>query len=179
MKDHRAARRYSRALFELAQERGELDALERDLAEIGGLLERHDAIKRIVLNSTISPSDKEASLERMLSGRVSPLALTFLKVLVKKSRFLEFTTVQEDFHKRYEAKKGLREVTALTAQPLTADAETKLLGMLRKKLSSEIRLLAKTDPDLIGGLVLRFDGQEIDASYKNRLRELRQILLAS
>ena len=67
----------------------------------------------------------------------------------------------------------------LVPRALTGEAQSKLLTLLNKKLASEIRLSVKTDASLIGGLVLRFDGREIDASFKNRLREIRQKLLVS
>jgi F0F1-type ATP synthase delta subunit len=42
----------------------------------------------------------------------------------------------------------------------------------------EIRLIPSTDPELLGGFVLRFAGKEIDCSYKNRLHEIQQKLLS-
>lgn len=179
MKDLRASNRYAGALFSLAEERDELSKVEQDLAAVSRVLEEHPQITRIVWNSTISAQDKEAALEKIFGRMVSPVVLNFLKLLIKKNRFSEIASIQKSFHTRFEAKKKIREVTVLVSRSLTEEAEKKLRALLNKKLASEIRLAVKTDPSLIGGLVLRFDGREIDASYKNRLREIRQKLLAS
>lgn len=179
MKDLRASSRYADALFGLAQERGELQRVEDDLAAVSRVLEDHPKILRIVWNSTISTEDKEETLDKIFSRTVSPIVLNFLKLLISKNRFSEIASIQKSFHARFEAKKNIREVTVIVSRSLTDEAEKKLLALLNKKLDSEIRLAVKTDPSLIGGLVLRFDGREIDASYKNRLREIRQTLLVS
>lgn len=179
MKDLRASKRYADALFSLAEERDELQKAEQDLAAVNRVLEEHPQILRIVGNSTISTEDKEGTLEKIFSQNVSPFVLNFLKLLIEKNRFSEIASIQKSFHARFEAKKKIREVTVLVSRSLTDEAEKKLLALLSKKLDSEIRLAVKIDPSLIGGLVLRFDGREIDASYKHRLREIRQKLLVS
>jgi F-type H+-transporting ATPase subunit delta len=65
----------------------------------------------------------------------------------------------------------------VSAFELTDALREKLLAALRKRLGADIRLLERTDPSLIGGLVLRFEGREIDGSFKSRLIELKQKLL--
>lgn len=179
MKDLRASNRYSDALFNLAEERGELQAAEDGLAAVARLIGEHPQILRIVENSTISTEDKEALLSKIFSSLAPALVLNFLKLLIEKNRFSEIAAIQKIFHARFEAKKKIREVTVVVPRALTGEAETKLRALLNKKLASEIRLSVKTDPSLIGGLVLRFDGREVDASFKNRLREIRHKLLVS
>lgn len=179
MKDLRASNRYADALFGLADQRGELERADQDLGTVCRLLEEHPKILRIVENSTVSSEDKDVSVEKIFSDLVSPLVLHFLKLLIEKHRFFEIISIQKAFRARFEAKKNIREVTVLVSRVLTAEAEKKLRALLNKKLASEIRLTVKADPSLIGGMVLRFDGREIDASYKHRLREIRHQLLVS
>ena len=62
--------------------------------------------------------------------------------------------------------------------PLSDSAAARLEKVLEKKFRSEIRLTAKTDPDMIGGLILRFGGNEMNASFRSRLDALRQALTA-
>ena len=181
MIDHKAGIRYARALFGLAAEGRELDEIEREFIRVRGLVEHHPEITHLVLNSTISAGEKEDFIEKVLSEkgrRFSPLLLNFLKVLIKKRRFKELVVVQEEFHRLYERKKGIREVRAITAVPLSRVNEDKLRAVLKKRLQSEIRLVTETDPDILGGLILRFDDGEIDASFRSRLAELKQKLMA-
>lgn len=176
--DPTAILRYARALFNLAQERQDLEQIEKDLSKIRELVKQYPEISHLVLNSTISLTEKEDFIEKIFPADISRLVIHFLKVLIKKRRFQEFPLMQEEFHRLYQKKQGVRGVTAITAVPMSPKSEERLLQVLKHKLKSEIRLLTQTDPLLLGGLILRFDGMEIDASYKNRLEQIRQKLMA-
>lgn len=183
MIDRKAASRYARSFFLLAEKRNELDPIDKDFQRVRGLVEKHPEITHLVLNSTISGAEKEDFIEKVFlerqdggSHQPASLLLNFLKVLIKKSRFRELAPIQAEFHRLYERKRGILEVELLTARPLLEVHEEKFRTVLKKRLGSEIRLVAHTDPSLIGGFVLRAGSREIDASYKNQLFELRQRL---
>jgi len=178
MMDQRAAGRYARALLGLALERSELDSLDAALLQLRELVDKNPAIMHVILNSTIQENEKDAFLNKILIGNDSKLLGNFLKLLIKKRRFQDFAAIQERFHKLVEKEKGLLEVTAISAVPLSAGSEEKLIAMLTRKLKATIRLSRKVDKRLIGGIIIRFEGREIDASFKSALTELRQRLVA-
>lgn len=177
MIDLRAVRRYSFALFSLAKERGELAQVERDFQEVRRLVERLPEISYLVANSTISLAEKEDFIDKIMPPHLSKLLIHFLKVLIKKKRFKNLANLQEEFHRLFEQDQGIQEVAVLTAVELSDMHEQRLRQVLSSKLKAEVRLVAKVDPRLIGGMILRFDGREINASYRSRLEELRQILV--
>lgn len=176
--DPKAVSRYSRALFNLADERRQLDAVEKDLAQARKLVGQYPEISHLVLNSTISRAEKEDFIEKVMPADLSRLVIDFVKVLVKKRRFQELSFIQEAFHRLYEKKRGIQEVKVVSAIPLTGAVQDKLVQALKRKFQCEVRLLPETDPGILGGFILRFDGTEINGSYKNRLEELRQRLMA-
>ena len=175
--DHKANLRYARALFGLAKERNEIQKIEKDFTQLAALLKKHPEITRLVINSTISQTEKEDFLDKILPPEFSKTLVQFAKVLVHKRRFAQIAFIQEAFHRFYEEKQGIQEVRVLTPIPLSSLAEEKLIRALKKKLNSDVYLIPETDPGLVGGMILRFGGMEIDASYKNRLLELRQKLM--
>ena len=178
MIDQRAVDRYTRALFGLAQNDAELDRLDQELLHARGLVAKHPEISNLVLNSTIALAEKEDFIEKIVSPGTSLLLVQFLKVLIKKRRFQDLPYIQEKFHDLLEKKKGVREIEMTAAIEISPALEQRLKSLLKNKLRSEIRLIKKTDPDLIGGLVLRFGGTEINASFESQLEELRQRLMA-
>ncbi len=178
MIDVRVTSRYARALLGLALERNELDQTDSTLIRIHSLLEQCPDVTRLMLNSTIPQKDKEDFLDRVLLKDVPVLISNFLKLLIKKNRFQDFPGIQEEFHRIAEENKGIVEVIAITPTPLSKELSKQLLEKLKNKLRSEIRLEAKEDPKMIGGLILRFRGREIDASYRTRLKEVQQALLS-
>lgn len=177
MIDRKAAGRYSAALFELAKESHSLEPVDRDLLRVKELCGQHPEIANLVSNSTVSRTEKEDFIDKIVPADLTRLVVHFMKVLIKKIRFRELALIQENFHKRYEREKGIREVEVRSAHALASATLEKLRAVLKKKLSAEIRLLPKIDPHLMGGMVLRFEDLEVNASFRSRLEEIKQSLL--
>ena len=178
MIDLRASHRYARALFELAEQQGLLDKIDDQLLAVVGIVQRYPEISHLISNSTITLAEKEDFIGKIIPQDTLPLLVNFLKVLIKKKRFGELPFMQGTFHRLYEKKRRVEEVVAVSAVPLSDSNAARLEKILEKKFKTNIRLAVKTDPDMIGGLILRFSGNEINASFRSRLDALRQALTA-
>lgn len=178
MIDLRAVRRYAQALFNLSEQRDNLDKVDDQLLALRQLIEKHHEISNLMSNFTIGLAEKEDFIEKIVPQGTFPLLVNFLKVLSKKKRFKEFVAVQEEFHHIYEKKRRIEEITVVSAVRLSKQNVTKLENILKKKFNSEIRLEEQVDPKIIGGLILRYGGNEINASFKSRLEAIEQVLTA-
>ncbi len=174
MMDYRAAQRYSRALFGLAKKQDGLDDVAADFLAVRRMVESHSEITNLVSNSTISLAEKEDFLDKILPSDIAKLLVNFLKVLVRKRRFREVNFIQERFHALYEKHKGIRKVNVISAAELSQSLLEKLRGMLERKMNAYIELVPEIDPSMIGGLILRYEDKEINASFRDRLRDLKQ-----
>lgn len=78
-----------------------------------------------------------------------------------------------------EARKaeGIREVSISSAEALSDDHKQRLEKTFAKTLGAKVEMRWETEPDLIGGAVIRFDDILLDASLKGRLDRLKQQLL--
>ncbi len=176
--DSTAISRYARALFNLAEGKNELPKTAQDLEAALELVRHYPEISHLVLNSTISQSEKEDFIDKVFPADMSRMVLQLIKILIKKKRFKQLDLLRKSFQKLFEKKQGIQEVAAITAVPLHPATEEKLRQALKRIFRSEIRLTTQQDPSILGGFILRFDGQEIDGSYQNRLEEIRQRLMA-
>ena len=129
------------------------------------------------MNTTIAREEKEDFLEKILPEKTSSLLLNFMKVLVKKRRFQDFSLIVDKFDHLYEQKRGIQHVRVEAPILLDPVLQEKLRGALRKKLRKEILLETVTNPEILGGLILDFEGVQIDGSYRTALHELKQKLL--
>lgn len=176
MIDLRAVRRYSKALYEMSERAGTSDAIDDQFVAFKELAAKHHEISNLLSNSTISLAEKEDFVSKIVPQGTNLLLVNFLKVLVKKKRFAELRWIQEEFHRLYEKQRRVEEVTAISAVPLSEANRARLEEMLAAKLKSDIRLVTKTDPKMIGGLVIRFAGHEINAGFRSRLESIAQLL---
>jgi F-type H+-transporting ATPase subunit delta len=177
VKDYRAVGRYAGAFFALAEESGELDRLEKELAEATLLVRRHSEISNLIRNSTISREEKEDFIEKILPAGSSALLVNFLKVIIRKKRFENLAEIQDKFHRLYEDKKGLQRVRVSSPVPLGEILEEKLKRVLQKRLGRTVYLETSVNPEILGGFLLDFDGTQIDGSFRTALQELKQRLL--
>lgn len=177
MKDHRVALRYASALVELADQTRQLEEINKELSEATELLEKYPEVSHLVMNSTIAREEKEDFLEKILPERTSGLLVNFLKVLIKKSRFQDLALIREKFQQLYEGRKGIQRVHVHAPIALDEALQERLRRALEKKLKREVYLEPSVNPELLGGLLLDFDGTQIDGSFRTALSELRQRLL--
>lgn len=178
MRDSRIGTRYAQALFRLSEESAQWERLEKELREATELVARYPEISHLLSNTTVSREEKEGFLEKVLPEKFSSLLVHFLKVLIKKRRFRDLAIIQEKFHRLYEEKKGLQRVRVETPFALEEPLKEKLRRALEKKFRKSVHLEAAVNPELIGGMVLDFDGTQIDGSFRTALHELEQKLLA-
>lgn len=177
MIDYQASIRYARALMGLAEEGNILEKIDADFEQIIRLLDRHPEITHLVSNSTIGKPEKDDFLEKVFPESTARLLINFLKVLIDKKRFKQIRDIQKIFRRFFEQKKGVKEVTVITAAALARNTEQKLKTALERRLKSQIRLIQEVDRNILGGLVVRFNGSEINSSFRDRLTELKQRLL--
>jgi ATP synthase F1 delta subunit len=174
-----AAGRYTRALFGLAEKEGHLAGIDAELHALAKILAAQPKVLLLMANPTLTNLEKYDLMLRTLAGEKTGLLERFLHVLIDKKRFALLPEIQKVFHDRFEKKQGIQEVEMFSAVPFSAKILEKFKTTLTQKLRSQVRLIPKTDRDILGGFILRFAGKEIDCSFKNRLHEIRQKLFSS
>jgi F-type H+-transporting ATPase subunit delta len=73
---------------------------------------------------------------------------------------------------------GIADVTVTSAAPLDARQQESLSAALARRLKREVRLHCSTDPELLGGAVLRSGDLVIDGSVRGRLERIANELVA-
>ena len=168
----RVAARYAKALLALAQERGEVEAVGRDLATLHGVLSgSHDLV--LLLQSPIVKADKkQAVLDAVPGDHLSDLTSSFLKILVTKGREGLVVDMVDEGQRQLNILRNIQEASVTTAVPLTEELRQQILGQMAKVHDGEVDMVEHVDPDILGGYILQMGDQMIDASVKRQLRSL-------
>jgi F-type H+-transporting ATPase subunit delta len=178
MKRSEVAVRYAKALFDIAEEKGTVEAVNQELGAFSEAVSKNPIVLKLVRNSAVSTKEKELFLEKILNGKASPLVLNFLKVLLNKKRLADLGIIQLEFQRIFEQKQGIKEISVISAVPLSESFKTRLSAHLSKTLKTKIRMLSEVRPKILGGIILRFGHHQYNASFRNRLETIRQRLLA-
>jgi F-type H+-transporting ATPase subunit delta len=173
-------RRYAKALLDLARERGEIDAVLRDVGALSDAWKSSRELREIVQNPVIPRPALKASIEALMEKLgSSAMVRNTVNLLADKGRLGHLDEVLAELDALAEAETGRVRVEVVSAKPL-ADAHYERLAEKFKRVTArEVVLVKKEDPSLIGGVITRIGDQLFDGSIRNRLSELRETLLAN
>jgi F-type H+-transporting ATPase subunit delta len=170
-----AAKRYARAVFELADGEGQVEEWGRRLAQMREVLSDPD-VARVLTNPTIATEQRMALVSDLFDGRE---ATNLAKLLIESNRIREVGAIAEDFQRLADEAAGRVRATVTTAVELSSKDRDRVEHELSRRLGKEVRLDALVDPTILGGLKLQYGDRLVDASVATRLQQLRRRLAAS
>lgn len=173
MSEFRIASRYAKSLLELAEEKKCLDKVVADMEQFTEVCKSNHDLVLLLKNPVISHYKKLAILKEIFNGKVNDLTMSIFEILAKKNREMYLPEVAEAFKSQYYTFKGIVESTITTVHPLSDAIRKDISAIVKKITNSDVVLTEKTNPDLIGGFVLKIGDKQIDDSVSGKLKELR------
>lgn len=171
------ADRYAAALFALAEERGQLDAVAADLDRLQRLAAGSDDLKRMLRSPVLSRADQgralAAVLERMAVG---PLVKNVLGLMAKNRRLFVLEKSIAAYRARLARHRGEVSAEVTSAMPLKPEHLQAVRDTLKRVVGRDVALDAKVDPTLIGGLIVKVGSRMIDNSLRTKLQNLELAL---
>lgn len=170
-----AARRYARAIFELAKEEGQVDAWAARLSTLRDALAQGE-VRTILANPTIPVQRREEVAAALVPDGAGTEAVNLVRLLVGAGRLADVDRIAEEYERLADEDAGRVRATAITAVPLSPAESDRLTADLSRRLGQEVRLESRVDPAIVGGLVLRVGDRVMDGSVATRLQQLRRHL---
>lgn len=176
---HPVARRYARALFEEARAQGQAEAIDGDIAMLQESFSVSRELVRVFESPVIPREKKKQIIKALFSGRLQPLTVRFLALLVEKERENLLPAIVAAYRALQDEVQGIVEAHARTAFPLDEQGAEPLVKKLERMTGKKIRLRLQQDPSLIGGVVVRVGDTVYDGSVRQQLITLRERLRRS
>ena len=173
------ARRYSAALFAVAQDAGTLDDVVREIDAIVEALASEPSLEEFFASPVIDRALKVTILQETFHGRVGEIVENFLILLVRKRRESLLQTVARQMHELRDADTGTAIAPIATPKALEPSELADLARRLSRVYKRTIVPAAKVSPELLGGIVLQVGDRYVDGSVSGKLEELRRHLLAT
>ena len=167
------AGRYASALFGLARDERQVDAVSRSLDALSqALLDSKDFAELI---GSPLVSRKEAGKAFAALGPqlgLDPITGNFVGVLARNGRKGELRNVIRAFGRLAAEHRGETTAEVVTARPLNDDQISQLKQQLRTRAGRDVNIEAEVDPNILGGIVVKLGSQMIDASIRTKLNRL-------
>jgi F-type H+-transporting ATPase subunit delta len=168
---------YGKALFEVAAEANTTDTTYQEVLELQKVATSCPEAFVIMGENSVD-ADIRAKLVATVFDNFSQTIKNFAHVMNDNARlgYIEFALT--DFVKRYLASESIANGTVTTAVEIDATQleaiQGKVAGILNVK---EAKLENVVDPSIIGGVVVKADGNIIDGSIKTKMMRIRKAIL--
>ena len=167
------AGRYATALFGLASDEQQVDAVGRSLDSLEQAMTESADFRALVTSPLVSRADAGKTIRALVPALgLDSITGRFLGVLADNGRFSELKSVIRIFRELASDARGETKAEVTSAHQLGDDQIAALKTKLKARVGREITLDARVDPAILGGIVVRLGSQMIDASIATKLNTL-------
>lgn len=172
----RVARRYAKALFELAREAGDVEAPGRELEVLAR------AFEDPAMASLLEIATRDGRVRRAMAPQVSaqlgstPLLSKFLAVLAANNRLLELGAIEREYQRLEDRHLGRVRARIRSAKPLSDESRRRINEAFERQTGKRVIAETDVDPELLGGVVVEVAGRVFDGSLRTRLERLERSL---
>ena len=166
-------RRYSKAIFEIAEEKNQVKEIYEILNSAMVLYRTDKEFKNFILNPLIDNEQKKSVLNEIF-GKDNSENLNILLYILDKGRMNCIKYIVAEYLKIYYRKNRILDVKATFTKELTDEQKKKLIDKLSQKTGKEINLEIKVDKDILGGGIIKIGDKIIDGSIRRELDNWRK-----
>jgi len=173
MKNPRLAFRYAQALYNFSTETGNVENVYHDILHIQEVVSAHKELKT-TLESPIIPQDKKQNaIREIFQNHLCENTYTFFSLVVKKRREPQLLMICNQFVRIYYKNHNIKEAHIISAHPLSEKMVQYIKNYLEKDTVFTFIIYPSVDPKLIGGLVIKIDDFNFDASIQTKINKLK------
>lgn len=179
MSDAKVARRYARALVEIAVEDHTEDRVLVELQDFCAAIAADGKELRNALCSPMFSAEERIAVLSAVGPRLglSKTTTNFLRLLAERGRVGLIDEVRRIYTTAMDERAGRVRVEIYTTDPLTPQREAGIRETFQQATGKTVVLDARIDKSLIGGLVARIGDRVYDASLRSRLEDIKRRLL--
>lgn len=163
---------YSASLFSLADEENSLPEIMEELLSLRSVFLENTDYAPLLDSPTVSLSSRLSLIDEAF-GDTSEYVRNFIKILCEKKCTHLFPDCVKNFEKLYNKKYNIENVTVITAAPISEALRERLCKKLSDDLGKKVILNLKVDESILGGLIVRTENSQTDASVRARLDALK------
>ncbi|MDC0189268.1 ATP synthase F1 subunit delta [Flavobacteriales bacterium] len=169
-----ASKRYAKALFELSLENNLTTEILTDLSFIFDLLKSNKNLEMLTSNPTIKKSSKKQIFVNTFAEKINKITLNFLLLVINKGREAYLADLINKYTEIYNNHNQISVIEVVSAKRLTDEQKNIITAKVSTGNNRKIYLKEQIDPDLIGGVIIKNDGVQYDASIRKKLKNARR-----
>lgn len=174
------AKRYGKALLQIALANEALDAYQKDLETVVQSIAENQELNAVWLGKEFDKDTRKKVAKELFTGKVHQNVVNLLCIIVDKGREPFIGDVLEMYKKYADDARGIAYAEVVSAYPLTDEQQAQISLGLGKMSGKNIRLNVAVDSALLGGIKVKFGDKVYDGTatarllgMKNKLQEVQ------
>ncbi len=166
---------YARALFMISEEERSSDKVMADVRVAKKAFTSNPDYADLLDTPALSKSERLELIDKAFASLDGSL-VNLIKILAEKRLSYLFPKLADEYSALYDESRGILRAEAVSAVPLTEKQSAALTKKLASLTGKTVILSNTTDKSILGGIVLRYSGIQLDGSVKTRLDKFESAL---
>ena len=169
----KVAKRYAQGLLDFTQESGNTESVFNEMKDIVKIMSLSKDLNQFFSTPIIDARKKEAIALEIFKD-FSPVAKNIIRLIIKQGREAQLKNIAQEFINKVEDIKGTQRISLTSASKLSEQNIQKIIADSKMVNVSNYDLETIIKPYILGGYILRVGDQQIDASVKTQLNNIKK-----
>lgn len=169
-----AAKRYAKALYEIAAGEGRTPEVEEELKALAAAFQAGEEIEHFISSPKISETAKWEAISRAIEGKLSKPVVSTAKLLVERGRIGILPELVDAYVKISSEALGVANAVVSTTYPLNEEEKQQVAAEFGALVNKKIRVENVIDKSLLGGMKVRIGDTLYDGSLAGKLERLEK-----
>ena len=170
------ANRYAQALFELAQQHGEVETVEGALRVVRQVFQDNPDFSLLLQSPRLTKTQKKQLFKQSFIG-LSPLVINVVSMLIDRRRDNEVVAMADEYIELALSARGVAVADVFSATRLSdADKASLSLAFAAQVGKQSLQINNIVDSSLLGGIKLRIGNRIFDGTVRSKLQRLEREL---
>lgn len=169
--------RYASALFELARESKQIEAVEASLSTLQAAIRENNDLQALITSPLVEREPAARAIKAVAQTlALDPVTTNLLGVLAQNRRLAQVPAVVRAYRQLAAAYRGEITAEVASAHPLNDEQVAALKQKLKSQTGRDVAVDLRVDPALLGGLTVKIGSRLIDSSLRTKLNSLAQAM---
>lgn len=170
----KVAKRYAQGLLDFTNESGQTATVFSEMKDVVKIMKESADLNKFFMTPYIDSKKKIEVANEIFKG-LSVSSQNLIRLVIKHGRESQLRNIAQEFINKVEDLSGVQRITLTTATPLSKENLDQILRSTNLvNADSNFDLKVNVKPEILGGYVLRVGDQQVDASVKTKLNQVKK-----
>lgn len=170
----KVVKRYAQGLLDFTQESGITASVFSEMKDVLKVMNDSKDLQNFFA-SPIIDGKKKISIAGEIFKNFSPISKNIISLVIKQGRETHLKDIAQEFINKVEDIEGIQRVTLTSATQLSQSNIDELLKSSNLvNTDAKYYLKMNINPDILGGYILKVGDQQVDASVRSKLNDIKK-----